>query len=66
MIRLCLVAAATLCAGGAGPREPTLMRSVVMDGMAGAAYYSHVEGGYRFVQAAGHAEPALAVSSLSR
>jgi hypothetical protein len=42
-----LVVAAS--AGASGPAEPLILRTVTLHGVTSPAYYSRVEGGYRFV-----------------
>ncbi len=70
MLRSCVIAAVLLAwTGSAGSGDPVMIRTVTMDGIVGAAYYSTVEQGYRFVGGSPRNDPGptdapIAVSSL--
>lgn len=68
MLRSCVIAAALLAwTGSAGSGDPVMIRTVTMNGVVGAAYYSTVEQGYRFIGESprnGIEEATIAVSSL--
>ncbi len=70
MLRSCVIAAVLLAwTGSAGSGDPVMIRTVTMNGIVGAAYYSTIEQGYRFIggsprNAPRAADAPIAVSSL--
>ncbi|MCP3053632.1 hypothetical protein [Aurantimonas marianensis] len=66
MLRSCVIAAILLAwTGSAGSGDPVMMRTVTMNGIVGAAYYSTVEQGYRFIGGTPRNHLAAAVAPIA-